>query len=337
MYKITQDLKLQNFSSMQVANENNVTLYEVFNQSDLEEFLKFVHMVDLKYLVLGCGTNSVFISNKIQNILKLNFQEIEIQADIMKVGAGVLWDVFVKKFLEMGGVGMEALSAIPGTVGASPVQNIGAYGKEVSEFIESVEVYDNVNKTFKKIASSECEFAYRDSLFKKNPNRFLILSVTFSLNVNTPIKLPNYKDLNNYFKNKSQSELANLTTSEIRNAVIDIRSGKFPNILEVPNCGSFFKNPFINRNQLKAIQIKMPEVPVFGEGEIVKIPLAYILEKLNLKGKKVGNFAMYENHALILTNFGHGDSKEFLSFVEHTKSLVKENYDIEIDTEVNIF
>jgi UDP-N-acetylmuramate dehydrogenase len=355
MLKIQENLDLKDFSSLKLGNGKVAKFYEIEN---LEDFSKLEEVENIEnLLVLGSGANTVFVNNNLnKNILKINFNDIEVGEKI-KVGAGVDWDTFVLKYLELGGVGMESLSYIPGTVGAAPIQNIGAYGHDVSEFIHSIIVYDKEDKTIKELSHQDCDFSYRNSRFKKEPNRFIILYVVFNL-LKGEVSVPKYKDILNYLNNKENISNASdlwknsptevdkkFTASEIRDAVISVRKMKFPDIKEIPNCGSFFENPIINREQLKKIQEKLPEIPVFptdnmkteGEaGEFVKIPLAYILEKMNLKGKRIGNFSMFENHALILTKRGEGNVDELKSFIEYIKKEVKENFGIDIKEEVNL-
>lgn len=373
MLKITKNLKLQDFSGLKVGYGNFRNLYEIENLQDFTQLLQEVNKEDLaKILTLGEGSNTVFIhKNENLDLIKINIQTIEPKENnILKVGAGVNWDLFVQKYIELGGVGMESLSAIPGTVGAAPVQNIGAYGKEISEFIHSIEVYDRQENNFKTLTKSNCKFKYRDSMFKHETNRYIILYVNFILiksNKDEKVIIPEQKDIKNYLINKGNIEKAsdlwennnlnqnnsdldsqNLTVNDIREAVVAVRKLKLPSPSVIPNCGSFFKNAILNQNELTKVKEKFPNIPVFpADGmrsgveidintELVKIPVAYIIEKIGLKGIQKGNFGIHPEHALIVTGNGKGDIKEFIDFINFVKEKVYTESGITLEEEVNL-
>jgi UDP-N-acetylmuramate dehydrogenase len=181
MLKITKDLNLKDFSGMGVENGGTCDLYEIGEKQDLLALFENPEFTTQPYFIIGTGANTVFTSSKKINLLIMNLENIQFQNNIVTVGAGVDWDTFVLKYMSLGGVGMEALSIIPGTVGAAPIQNIGAYGVEVCEFIDSVEVFNIKTKQFETLENSTCEFSYRNSKFKKNPGKYIVLSVNFKL------------------------------------------------------------------------------------------------------------------------------------------------------------
>jgi UDP-N-acetylmuramate dehydrogenase len=267
---------------------------------------------------------------------------------------------------------MESLSAIPGTVGAAPVQNIGAYGKEVSEFIESVGVYDRQENKFRVLKNQECEFKYRDSMFKHAKGRYVILYLNF-ISKHGEVKIPDQKDIKNYLANKSNISKASdlwrenthspslykegnstqeqmYTVQDIREAVVEVRKLKMPDPSVVPNCGSFFKNAIIDRTRLEKLQEKFPEVPVYPSdgmrsgvevnSEFVKIPVAYIIEKVGLKGYNAdfahGNFGIHKEHALIVISNGLGTVSEFKEFVKFVKQKVFDASGLNLEEEVNL-
>lgn len=360
MLKIQKNLNLKDFSGMGVGAEGVCNLYEITQKSYLLELFNNPEFTSQPHFVIGTGANTVFTSGNSYNLLKVKLDEMELKGDTVRVGAGVDWDTFVLKYMALGGVGTEALSIIPGTAGAAPIQNIGAYGVEVSEFIESVEVFDTEDRQIKILINSECDFSYRNSKFKKNPGKYIVLVVNFKLLTDSESKnkyknkIVGYKDFVKLFdlNNKANKEefINNLTTQEVREAVIQVRNSKFPKKGEVFNCGSFFANPIILRAELEILQTKFPEVPVFAvvgmgdkaseKDEKVKIPIAYIIEKIGLKGHNAdftnGNFGIHKNHALIVISNGKGSVSEFLEFIRFIKQKVLEASGLTIEEEVNL-
>jgi UDP-N-acetylmuramate dehydrogenase len=360
MLKITERLNLKDFSGMGVGPKSVCNLYEVSEKQDLLSLLENSLFTEEPYFIIGTGANTVFVSDRTFNLLKINLQDIDTRGNIVSVGAGVDWDTFVLKYMSLGGVGMEALSIIPGTVGAAPIQNIGAYGVEVCEFIDSVEVFNTQTKQFEVLDNSTCEFGYRNSVFKKNPGKYVVLTVNFKLLTGEENKrkyknkIVGYKDFVKLFdlnnKNNKDEFINSLTGEEVREAVIQVRNSKFPKKGEIFNCGSFFANPIIPRGNLPKLQEKFPEVPVFavvGMGDKassadqqVKIPIAYIIEKIGLKGHNAdftnGNFGIHKNHSLIVTSNGKGTVAEFLKFIESIKQKVLVESGLKIEEEVNL-
>lgn len=371
MLKITENPDTQTLSSLKIAGGKVKMFVEIESLEDFQEFIKKFETnfygENFKIMCVGDGTNTIFVNeNDNLILLKLNLKELTpiqpspVGKALVQAEAGVNWDEFVQKYIELGGSELESLSIIPGTVGASPVQNIGAYGQEVSNFIKSVKVYDLGKKEFRELKNSECNFSYRDSLFKQEKNRFIILSVIFEIkkleNPNQKIKIPNYKDLLNYFnlqgkvsdtsdlwKSAAENSSDILTTvPEIRQAIISIRNLKFPNVAEVPNCGSFFKNPIILETDLKKVKEFFPEIPIYKtpDPKFVKLPAGYILERLGYKNFNPdftkGNFGFYKNHSLILISNGKGSVSEFLEFVKNIKQKVLETCGINLEEEVNL-
>jgi len=250
---------------------------------------------------------------------------------LVKVEAGEGWDDFVAWTVENGFYGLENLSAIPGTVGASPVQNIGAYGVEAKDSIESVEVFDINTLEFKTLTNSECGFRYRHSIFKtKEGGGLIVVGVTFKLSTK-PIVNISYKDLLNYFKDNT-----NPTPVEVRNAVAEIRKGKFPDLNVYGTAGSFFKNIICNEGDIQDLKTEYPDMPVYCAGEgMVKISTAFVLDKIcGLKGFRKGNVGLYENQSLVVVNYRDASSDEVREFISKIKSIVEEKTGISIEEEV---
>jgi UDP-N-acetylmuramate dehydrogenase len=259
-------------------------------------------------LVSDAGFDGLVIKNEIIGIT------FHTEINSVTVGAGENWDAFVATMVSGGYAGFENLSYIPGTVGAAPVQNIGAYGAEVKDMIISVEALDVSKNMVVQFLAKDCCFGYRDSVFKQNPGKYIITNVTFKLvkaqitggGVNIA-----YKDLANYFNNKNMSvadgkTATQLTPADVRKAVIEIRKNKLPDWTKIGTAGSFFKNPVINRDHFEMLKKKYPDLPSFEtrNSESVKIPLAWILDNVcGYKGRKyTGAVGVYQNQALVLVN-----------------------------------
>ena len=295
-----------------------------------------------RFLVIGSGSNVTFGNITDLPLARMEILGIEIEKEdeeevVVNVGAGENWDKFVAWTVDRNLSGLEALSAIPGTVGASPIQNIGAYGSEAKDSIAEVEAYDTKIGQFIKIKNKDCGFGYRDSIFKKNPSRFIIVQVTFRLHSirdrRKSVKIPDYKDVKNYL-----NEINNLTPTlqEVRNVVIEIRKNKLPDPKVVPNCGSFFKNVFVSKNVAKKIKTKFPDVPMFEQDKLIKIPAGYLIDSLGFKGQRINNIEVYKNNALVLTNPHKASFSDLLSAKETIQKAVFQKFGIKLELEVNI-
>lgn len=319
---------------------------DVNSIDELLEVLKFCKKENLKYFVLGFGSNTIFKDKVFEGvIIKLNFNYINIIKDendyvLIKAGAGIMWDDLVKYAIGKDFYGIENLSYIPGTVGASPVQNIGAYGVEVKDCIETVFVvdYDNLEIGVLEYKNRDCGFSYRDSNFKRNKN-LIIVSVTFKLSKIKKFNL-SYKPLDQILNDLNIQNENKLTLNDVRDRVIQIRKSKLPEINEVGNCGSFFKNPIILKTKLREVLEKYPDIPIYDfDNENVKLSAAWILDNvvkvrdLQNKYEKVG---VYEKQCLVLINKGNAEYDELYKFVKEIQKIVKENLNIVLEPEVNI-
>jgi len=305
-------------------------------KEDLPEAVVFAREKSLPIFILGGGSN-ILISDKGFDglVVKMGIVEVEeIKAGLVRAGAGENWDDFVAWTVDKGYGGLENLSLIPGTVGAAPVQNIGAYGVEVGDLIDSVEVFDAKENTFKSLSHKECDFSYRDSAFKKEKGRYVIASVLFKLKKNTTPDI-SYKDLVELFKNKQKPSIA-----EVRAAVIAIRTAKLPDLSKVGTAGSFFKNPVISKEKYAELKERYPELPSFaesakgGDGR-VKVPLAWIIDKVcGLKGNKYGKAGIHETQALVIVNYSNASFEDVEKAAKEVEKSVKEKTGIDIEREV---
>ncbi len=308
--------------------------FESVNQLTEIEFINYPNK-----LILGGGSNLLFkqnfngtiFQNKIKGIEVVTKSEVSIT---LKVGAGESWHEFVLHCVSNNYCGIENLSLIPGTVGAAPIQNIGAYGVEVKDVISEVEVYDTINRQTITFTNEECNFGYRDSVFKSvYKNRYIITYVYFTLSM-TPKIASNYGAISTILE---EQKIEKPSIQDISNAVIAIRQSKLPDPKELGNAGSFFKNPVVTIESFLAIKEKYPSVPSYPINEIsVKIPAGWLIEILGWKGKNIGNCGVHHLQALVLVNYGEATGKEIFNLSEKIIQDVFSNFNIVLEREVNI-
>lgn len=337
--KINKDIDLSELSFMKIGGKGKY-LIEIENKEEVMGVLEISKKENLPIITVGHGSNTIFtddfhdaifLKNKNTEIIKTYENDEFVN---IKVGAGVVFDDFVAWAVENNFSGIETLSGIPGTVGACPIQNIGAYGNEVSNVITNVEFFSIPEEKFYEISNKDCEFDYRESFFKKNQGKFIIFNVSFRL-FKKPAELPQYKDLALYFLSKQSK---NPSLLEIRNAVLEIRSSKLPNWKEKPNVGSFFKNIILKKELAETLKVKYPDMPVFNvDAENTKIPTGWLIEKVGFKGKEFGNIGIYEKSALVLYSNGKADFAELKNVIEKIQKEIKKEFDIELEVEPNIF
>ena len=285
--------------------------------------------------LLGEGSNSVFGSHIRGTLLQVAWRGCErMEAGFIRAKAGEHWDELVQWSLCQDLQGLENLSMIPGTVGAAPIQNIGAYGVEVKDIISEVEVYDTINEQTNTFTNSECKFGYRDSIFKSiYKNRYIITYVHFKLSL-TPKISSNYGAINSILV---EQKIENPSIKDISNAVIAIRQSKLPDPKKLGNAGSFFKNPVVTNNCFLEIKTKYPSVPSFTVSEShVKIPAGWLIETLGWKGKTIGNCGVHYLQALVLVNYGEASGTEIFDLSEKIIQDVFSNFNIILEREVNI-
>lgn len=285
-------------------------------------------------LFMGGGSNLLFLNNYSGTVLHSVIDNINIVAEddnsvSVRVGSGVVWDDFVAYCVEKGWWGVENLSLIPGEVGASAVQNIGAYGVEVKDVLQSIEAI-SVNDLSKRIfTNAECNYAYRDSIFKKSlKGKYVITYVTYRLS----------KKANpNIGYGALKSVLAeNPSLKEIRDAIIAVRNSKLPDPKVYGNAGSFFMNPVIPMEQFVELQSRYPEIPSYPALDgYIKVPAGWLIEKSGWKGKSLGNAAVYEKQALVLINRGGATGMEVKHLADTVIADVQKIFGITLHAEVN--
>ena len=288
-------------------------------------------------LILGSGSNILFTSDFKGTILRPEFEGIKIEektGDIVLIsaGAGAEWDKFVEWTVNNGFSGLENLSLIPGTAGATPVQNIGAYGVEVKDFIEKVDticIRDGSTRVFSK---NECELGYRSSIFKKSEKgKYLITKVYYKLNINPSLNL-------SYGALKEEVQKAGKETPQnVRQAVINLRRSKLPDPEMIGNAGSFFKNPVIKMKFAESLKKEHPLIPVYNDRSgYVKLAAGWLIDQCGWKGKRVGDAGVHDKQALVLVNYGKANGKEIFNLSEAIKESVKEKFGIDLEREVEI-
>lgn len=343
MLNIQEYVDIKNYSTLKIGGQFR---YFVLISS-IEELLLIYAIVNedgryknIPIFVLGGGSNIVF-SDGVLNVVALKieikgFKIINENNDYVdvKIGAGEIWDQVVEKTVAMNLSGIEALSLIPGTVGATPVQNVGAYGVEVKDTILEVEVYDTKENKIVNILNKDCKFGYRDSIFKnEGKGRYIITSVVYRLLKSIPI-IPNYPGVLKYFETM---EINNPTLQQIRQAIIEIRKEKLPNPNEIPNVGSFFKNPIIPNQVALNILTKFPNAKFFPLDEkFTKVPAGWLIENAGLKGKSFGNVSVYDKNALVLVSNGNATKEDLITARNEIIKIVEEKFEIILEQEPEI-
>ena len=332
---IEENVSLREFTTFKVGGKAKY-FARLKNKSEVPELIDFAKEKALPIFVLGGGSNIIVsdedlvmlvIKNEILCREILSESESEV---LLSVGAGENWDEFVGFCVERGFVGVEALSAIPGTVGGAPIQNIGAYGAEAKNIIDSVVVYDIEEGDYKTLSNIDCEFGYRDSVFKKNPGKYLVFEVVFKLGKNSPVPTPDYPGVSDQLKEKDITEPS---LADIRMVITEIRSNKLPDPWVIPNVGSFFKNPIVSRDVFEKIKNDFPNIKYFEALNGVKIPAGWLIETAGLKGISFGPVGTYKNNAMVLVNNGDAGFGDIRNAEDKIRTAVKEKFGILLERE----
>jgi UDP-N-acetylmuramate dehydrogenase len=319
----------------------------VKNILDLTDALVFAQQKGLPIFVLGGGSNIVMSDNGFDGLVIKNeitgitFQEKADNPDVPEnttlviAGAGEEWDAFVGTTVEKNLFGLETLSLIPGTVGAAPVQNIGAYGTEVKTTVRFVEAMHKETGELCTFTNAQCDFSYRNSFFKTpEGKKYVITRVGFILKHHDKPNI-SYRDIQKYIEEHKLAEV-DITLQKVRDIVIDIRTNKLPSVKDYGTAGSFFKNPIIPKAEYEALLQQYPMMPHYPAGEeLVKIPAAWILDNVcGFKGYREGDVGVYKNQALVLVNYGNATEKDVKNLAEKMIACVKEKTNINLEREV---
>lgn len=291
----------------------------------------------LSSLIIGEGSNILFTKDFEGLVIHPGMKGIELLEEdgsqvLVRVGAAENWDSWVAHATGNGWHGLENLSLIPGSVGASPVQNIGAYGVEISDHFAWLEAFDRAEKSMIRLEKRDCRFGYRSSIYRDGePGRFIITRVTFRLDKTPRLRL-------DYGNVKEQLEkCGEYTPRALREAIISIRNSKLPRPTEFGNAGSFFKNPMVDRTIYKCVHAEYKDIPGHPvAGNRVKIPAAWLIEHSGWKGKRIGNVGTWPLQPLVIVNYGGASGKDILEFSEQIRRDVDEKFGVLLEREVTV-
>lgn len=290
--------------------------------------------------ILGGGSNLLLTKNVDALIIHINIKGITICSEtedhvFVQANAGENWHEFVLWSLQHNFGGLENLSLIPGNVGTSPIQNIGAYGVELKDVFYSCEAININTKNTETFSNADCEFGYRNSIFKQDAKgQYIITSVTFKLTKRNHALHTNYGAIKNELEVMGVSQP---TITDISKAVITIRNSKLPNPKEIGNSGSFFKNPVISTSNYKTLLQQFPDMPCYKVSENeVKIPAGWLIEQAGFKGKRLDNYGVHQKQALVLVNYGGAKGSDIFKLSQIIQKTVKRIFNITIESEVNI-
>ena len=335
-------MNLKKLFSLKEYNTFNIDVKSVYSffcevESELSEFSKTDVFKNNRILILGCGSNILFLNDFDGIVIHMQNKGVEIIKETgdfvyLKVAAGEIWDDFVNYCVKNDFGGAENLSLIPGTVGAGPVQNIGAYGVELKDVFFELEALNRNTSEIPKFNRKECKFGYRSSIFKnEHKDQFIILNVTLKLTKKHKLKFE-YGTVKDELKYVNEPTIA-----DIRNAVIKIRESKLPDTDKFPNVGSFFKNPVIPVEKFKTLKSKFPEIISFPAGKnYVKLAAGQLIDLCNWKGKRRNGVGVYDKQALVIVNYASASGLDIFNFSEEIKRSVLKKFDVEINREVTI-
>jgi UDP-N-acetylmuramate dehydrogenase len=335
-YRITENARLDARNTFAVSASTPM-LVEVLHHEALPELFSYAMLRDPSLLVLGSGSNLLFAADAPGAVLTFNTQHIH-RVDthndvcIVRADAGVIWHDFVLWTLAHGLSGLENLALIPGTVGAAPIQNIGAYGVEAGEHIQRVHVFDRHTHRFFWLDAEQCAFAYRDSLFKQTPDRYIVTTVEFALSHHYQPRL-SYAGITDELQHMGVQDTPRAT--HVAEAVMRIRQRKLPNPALLGNAGSFFKNPIIPRHQAEALRAEHPELPVFrgADADTCKLSAAWLIDACGWKGYREGDAGVAQAHALVLVNHGQATGQQLLALAHRIAASVEQRFAVHIEPE----
>ena len=327
-------LKLRNSFGLDSTAE---LAYEITTADQLPALMTELGDKKLTWRVLGGGSNVILPESLpgatlLINILGQDLINSDDSNTWLSVGAGVNWHELVSWTLEQNLPGLENLALIPGTVGAAPIQNIGAYGVEVGEYIDNIEAFDSAAHAFVTLPQEACQFAYRDSYFKQHPNRFIVTKVVFKIPKFWQARLQ-YADLAKQFSGSNASPSA----KQIFDAVCAIRSKKLPDPKVIGNAGSFFQNPIVSAEQYEQLIQKFPNLVSYPDTPgMRKLAAGWLIDQCGFKGKRIGPVGVYEKQALVLVNHGGGTSTDILNLANSIQEEVLGKFGVQLEIEPNI-
>ena len=332
--QLFEDVSLKDHSTMRLGGDARY-LTTVNSQDELAEAVKWAQENQQPILAIGDGSNLIFRDSGWEGlviVMKIPGYEVikdDEHISVIRIGGGENWDETVRRTVDSGLSGIEALSLIPGTAGAAPVQNIGAYGQEVAQTLEQVELYDPALNELKTLTNKECIFKYRDSIFKHEAGeRYIITAITLRLS-KSQMQPPFYDSLQ---RRLDENGVQEFTPAAIREAVIAIRSQKLPDPRQVANTGSFFKNPHIKKQQYETLKKTYPDMPGHESSDgLIKVPAGWLMEQAGFRDFRHDNgMGTYEKHALVFVNYSAHSYRDLALFKKEVIDKVRQLFGIEL-------
>ena len=336
MLQIHQNVSLKNFNSFGIEAFARYFV-EINHADDLSELFKYVQWQQTPRLVMSGGSNMLFTQNFDGLVVKINIRGISHRINheevVVEAGAGEDWNDLVNYCVDWGFAGLENLSLIPGSVGASPVQNIGAYGVELKDVFESCEAFEIESGTVRHFNNQDCQFNYRESIFKQAyKGKYIITSVKFKLSTIPHLNIA-YGAITDELTKRG---IIQPNIKDVSDVVSAIRVSKLPDPSTIGNAGSFFKNPVISRDEFEPIFAKYPQISHFLVNDKIKLAAGWLIEQCGWRGKIVGNTGTWKNQALVLVNHGGATGKEVYDLSTQIIISVKEKFNVDLEREVNI-
>lgn len=335
--KISTDFSLKNYNTFGIEAKAKAFV-AIENQTELAQILK-EHQSE-KLFVLGGGSNMLLTQDIDALVIHVDLKGKKVISEnddyaLVQAQAGENWHEFVIWCIDQNLGGLENLSLIPGNVGTTPIQNIGAYGVEIKDAFVSCEAMHIKTQEITTFNREQCRFGYRESIFKNEAkDQYIITSVTFQLT------RQNHKTNTSYGAIEAEltkENISNPTIKDISNAVIAIRESKLPNPKELGNSGSFFKNPIISKADFDKIHLQFPDMPHYVVSDtLVKVPAGWLIEQAGFKGKRFGDAGIHKNQALVLVNYGNATGQEILNVSRNIQKTIVDTFGIAIEAEVNI-
>jgi UDP-N-acetylmuramate dehydrogenase len=333
--KFFQNISLKNYNTFGLDVQTKY-FYEFDSEDDLKQILQENYLQNNKLLIVGQGSNLLFLNDFDGVVLHSAIKDIKVLEQkrddvLLEVGSGVVWDDLVAYCVENHWWGIENLSLVPGETGAAAIQNIGAYGAEIKDVVQKVKTIEIASSSSRIFDVTECGYGYRQSIFKKElKDKFIITSVIIKLSCKALLNL-SYQHLEQEVLKRGALNLQN-----IRNTIIEIRESKLPDPKVLGNAGSFFMNPVVAKDKYEALQREYPQMPHYNVSATEeKIPAGWLIEQCGWKGKSTGNVGVHEKQALVLINLGGAKGKEIAQLAHQIQISVADRFGIELIPEVN--
>ncbi len=333
--EIQENVRMDDHTTMQVGGPADYFV-SVATPEAVKDACDWAAQHGIGIFALGEGSNIVVNSEGLRRfVIKVDIMGAEKVAETrdsltLRIGAGEHWDSIVERAVRLNLSGIEAMSGIPGSTGATPVQNAGAYGQEIADTLVELSAYDTMERAFVVLHPGNCDFGYRTSMFKTTAaGRYVITTITLKLSKRAP-KRPTYESLRRYL---DEHDIGKPDVHQIREGVLSVRARILPDPSVVPNSGSFFESPIVDGKKLAEIEHEYTHVPSFRYGDGYKIPAGWIVEQCGFKGTEHFGFKVWDNHALVITNPHHGNYADLMKLVDLIVATVEEKFGLKLEPE----